>query len=269
MFIISLLLIFALGLCIGSFINVLIYRGLHGLSPYQGRSFCDHCKRQLRWFENIPLLSYLALGGKCRTCAKKISWTYPLVEFTTGLLFVWWASLGFAFFKLTQSPLTYIQPGFWLVIGLILVIIFFTDLFHGIIPDWTVVAMSLLVLTYKLYLAHSGVMQIADVWGSLLSGLVASAFFLVLYLGTKGRGIGFGDVKFAFPMGLLLGFPKSLVGFFASFLIGAIIGIGLLMYGKKKFGQTVPFGPFLILGIFVALVWGDSLWSWYLGLMAS
>lgn len=254
---------FALGLTIGSFLNVVIYRSLHGDSPYRGRSYCDHCKRQLHWFENIPLLSYIVLGGACRTCHKKIPWSYPLVEFVTGLLFLWWASLGFAFFQLTQAPFQVIQPLFWLVIGLLLVIVFFTDLMYGIIPDFSVFLLSLLTIIYRVALTLLGVMQPFDFFGTLASAVCACLFFLLLYLGTKGRGIGFGDVKFAIPMGLILGYPGILVGLFLSFVIGGVTGIVLLIVGKKKFGQTVAFGPFLITGLVISLLYGDLLWKLY------
>lgn len=254
---------FALGLTIGSFLNVVIYRSLHGDSPYRGRSYCDHCKRQLHWFENIPLLSYIVLGGACRTCHKKIPWSYPLVEFVTGLLFLWWASLGFAFFQLTQAPFQVIQPLFWLVIGLLLVIVFFTDLMYGIIPDFSVFLLSLLTIIYRVALTLLGVMQPFDFFATLASAVCACLFFLLLYLGTKGRGIGFGDVKFAIPMGLILGYPGILVGLFLSFVIGGVTGIVLLIVGKKKFGQTVAFGPFLITGLVISLLYGDLLWKLY------
>ena len=127
--------IFVLGLAIGSFVNVLIYRTLKNESPWEGRSYCDNCRRQLSWYENIPMVSYLVLGGKCRTCKKKISWTYPVVEMVTGLLFVWWGTLGFAFFQLTRSPLLYLQPLFWLFVGLV----FWFGLFVGF---WVVVVVD-------------------------------------------------------------------------------------------------------------------------------
>lgn len=259
--------VFLFGLSIGSFLNVVIYRSLHGLSPTKGRSFCDHCKRQLKWFENIPLFSFLALRGQCRTCHKKIPWSYPLVEFTTGLLFLWWASLGVAFFKLTQEPLQVLQPAFWLVIGILLVIVFFTDLLHYIIPDYTVGLLTVLTLAYRFVLVTVGIMRPVDFGLAIISSLVASSLFFLLFLATKGKGIGFGDVKFAIPMGLLLGFPKVIVGFFMSFLVGGIVGIVLLILGKKKFGQMVPFGPFLIVGLIIALVWGNHIWDWYVGLL--
>lgn len=259
---------FIFGVCIGSFLNVLIYRSLNGYSPYKGRSFCDSCKRQLHWYENIPLVSFLVLQGKCRTCKKKIPWSYPLVEFTTGLLFLWWASLGFAFFRLTQSPLQVMQPLFWLAIGIILVIVFFTDLLYGIIPDYTVGLLTIITLSYRLILVSAGIMRPVDFGLSIVSGLVAAGLFLGLFVATKGRGIGFGDVKFAIPMGIILGFPKVIVGFFLSFVIGGVLGIVLLLSRQKKFGQTVPFGPFLIAGLLISLVWGNPIWHWYMSLLS-
>lgn len=259
-----LLLMFALGLCIGSFINVVIYRTLHGDSPTRGRSYCDHCKRQLHWYENIPLLSFLALRGKCRTCHKKIDWTYPVVEFITGVLFVWWASLGLAFFNLTQFPSIFIQPLFWLIVGILLVIIFFTDLWYGIIPDFATISLGILSILYRLFLVLTDQMKTIDFIYSIISALVAFVLFFALYKGTKEKGIGFGDVKFAPVMAFLLGFPRVIVGFFSSFMVGGLVGVVLLTIGKKKFGQTVPFGPFLIIGLIIGLTYGTQLWQWYL-----
>lgn len=259
--------IFLLGLSIGSFVNVLIYRTLKGESPWFGRSYCDNCERQLNWFENIPVLSYLVLRGKCRTCKTKISWTYPLVEAITGLLFVWWATLGFAFFELTRAPLLYMQPTFWLFVGILLVVIFFADFMHGIIPDFAVIALGLASLLYRGFLVYEGAMQIADFKLALISGFVAFAFFLSLFVGTKGRGMGFGDVKFSLVMGFLLGYPKVLPGFFISFVLGGLVSMIMLAGGKKKFGQTLPFGPFLIVGLVLSLIWGNEIWGWYTSLM--
>lgn len=258
---------FVIGLCVGSFVNVVIYRTLHGMSPYKGRSICDNCKRQLTWYENIPLVSYVVLGGKCRTCKKQIDWSYPVVEFATGLLFLWWASLGVAFFRLSTFPHLYLQPAFWLVVGIILVLVFFVDWLYGIIPDFAVATLGLLTLGYRVYLVTTGVMQASDFWLSVLAGLVSGLFFLALYLGTRGKGMGFGDVKFSVVMGFLLGYPKAIVGFFVSFLIGAVVGVGVLLYKKKMRGQRVPFGPFLILGLVIALVWGEEIWRWYMGVL--
>lgn len=256
------------GVCFGSFLGVVIYRTLNGMSPYSGRSICDHCKRQLAWYENIPLLSFLALRGKCRTCHKKIDWTYPAIEFITGMLFVWWATLGFAFFHLNELPYLLIQPAFWLFVGIILIIIFVIDYLYGIIPDYSIVLLGGASLVYRLSLVISDQMKWVDFSNSLIAGLIAFLFFMGLFLVTKGKGIGFGDVKLAPVMGFLLGFPKAIVGFYLSFVLGGLVGILLLLWGKKKFGQTIPFGPFMVVGLVLGLMYGETIWLTYLKLIS-
>lgn len=260
-------LVFLLGNSIGSFIGVLIYRNLTGESPIKGRSHCDHCQRQLAWYENIPLFSFVMLGGKCRTCKKKIPWTYPLVELMSGILFVWWMSLGFLFFNLTRAPLLYVQPVFWLIMGIILLVIFFADWFYGIIPDFAVGLMALLTVLYRGYLVVEGAMKLPDFLISVVVAIAMGGAFLALYLLTRGKGMGFGDVKFAPVMAFLLGYPRALVGFFSAFLIGGLVGVGLIATGKKKWKQAIPLGPFLVMGLILALVWGEEVWRWYLGML--
>lgn len=261
--------LFAIGLAIGSFINVIIYRSVKGESPFVGRSHCDHCGKKVDWKHNIPLLSFLFLRGKCYFCHKKISWQYPLVEFITGMLFVWWFWIGKAFFFLSTPLSFYLQPTFWLIIGIILVMIFVYDLVYGIIPDYLNKIILGLSVLYRLYLTLNGEMQWSDLKSSVAAGLLLMAFFWGLYLLTKKRGFGLGDVKLAPSLGLLLGWQKTIVGMMSAFMIGALVGIVLIAVGKKKFGQTIPFGPFLVIGTVLALVWGNQIWSWYFGLVYS
>jgi len=188
-----------------------------------------------------------------------------LVELTTGLLFVWWASLGVAFFRLTQAPLTYVQPLFWLLVGLVLVLVFFTDFLYGIIPDEAVAVLAVAAIVYRVFLVASGAMKPMDLVLSLVVGLGAFLFFYGLYKVTHEKGMGFGDVKFAPVMGFLLGYPRGLVGFFLAFVVGGVVASSLLLGGKRKIGQKVPFGPFLIIGLVAALLWGENLWIWYVG----
>ena len=259
--------IFLLGLAVGSFLNVVIYRTLHGESPFEGRSRCPHCHRTIRAVDNIPLLSYLLLGGRCRSCRAYISWSYPVVELLTGVLFVWWFVAGSAIFRLTQYPFVHLQPLFWLVVGLLLVVVFFTDLLYGVIPDVIVWILGFSALLYRVLLTMGGIMQPADFWYSLVSGVGVLAFFLGLIAITRGRGMGMGDAKLAFVLGLVLGWPRIVVAIFLSFSLGALVALLLLAIGKKRFGQTLPFGPFLVVGTAIALVWGGQLWSSYLTLL--
>jgi len=264
---IALVSIFLLGLAFGSFLNVVIYRTIHGESPFVGRSHCPKCRRTIRAVDNIPLLSYLLLGGRCRYCRVKISWSYPVVEFLTAVMFVWWFMAGSLFFRLTQAPFVYIQPLFWLGVGIILLGLFFTDFLYGVIPDVLVGILGFMVFSYRLFLALFGYMQWPDFWHSIASGIGVTLFFLFLVAITRGRGMGMGDVKLGFVLGILLGWPRTLVAVFLSFIAGALVSVLLLLMGRRKFGQTIPFGPFLVMGTIASLLWGSSLWSWYMGML--
>lgn len=230
----------------------------------RGRSYCDECKAPIAWYDNIPLFSFLILRRKCRHCKTTIPWEYPAVELLTGALFVWWYVVGFTFFQLTSQPLSFIQPLFWLCVGILFLVITFTDITYMIIPDSAVILLTMAAFAYRLYLTHTGVMQGKDFWASLLTAFVFSLFFFALILITKGRGMGFGDVKLVFPLGIILGFPNSLVALFIACVSGALVGMALLWRKKKKLTGVIPFGPFLILGSVVALLWGDQLLHWYL-----
>lgn len=264
-----LLFLFAMGASIGSFLTVVIYRTWHGDSVSRGRSYCDHCKAQISAWDNIPILSFLLLRGKSRCCKKSIDWTYPVVELTTGLLFVWWGSLGFTFFSLTQTPLQVLQPFYWLVVGILLLIIFFADIMYYIIPDFASLALLILTILYRSILVLAGIMRPVDFLYAILSGLIASALFYGLYRITRRKGIGFGDVKLVAVLGLILGFPKTVPALFLAFVIGGLVASVLLVLGKKRFGQILPFGPFLILSTCISLLWGNQLWSWYWSLMGA
>lgn len=255
--------IFLFGLAIGSFLNVIIYRTLHGSSPLKGRSKCPKCKKTIRVIDNIPLLSYLFLRGRCRYCKTAISWSYPVVELLTGVLFVWWFFAGSLFFRLTQSPFTVVQPIFWLLIGILLLAIFFSDLLYGIIPNVLIGIIILAAFVYRLILWTSGIMQSNDFINSLYSAIGVLLFFLLLILLTRGKGMGMGDAKLSFAVAMILGWPRIMIAMFISFVTGAIVASVLMVLGKKKFGQTIPFGPFMVIGTLFALIWGGDLWSRY------
>lgn len=258
---------FVLGVCVGSFINVLVLRTLRGESFVTGRSHCDTCGRPLVWYELIPLLSYIALRGRCRTCQQEIDVMHPVVEFLTGALFVWWLLIGFAFFQLSSAPLVYIQPLFWLVIGTLLLIIVVIDLRAWLIPDWAILGLSFLTLGYRMTLILAGVYNPQDLARALMGAALACGFFLCLWYATRKQGIGFGDVKLIFALALLIGWPDVIVGVFSAFVIGAVVGVALLFAAGARWKSAVPFAPFLIVGTGVALLWGDSLLRWYLHLL--
>lgn len=240
-----------LGLCVGSFLNVIIHRLPKGMSVIGGRSFCPRCRKKISWFDNIPLLSFVLLAGKCRHCKKPISWRYPLVELITGILFV------LEVFRLGNlgdlGVLGVERLGIDLILVSSLIVIFFIDLEHQIIPDEIIifdVAITLILL----------ISQYPNILiSNIFVALACSGFFLALHLITKGRGMGLGDVKFAFLIGLVLGFPRVVVCFYLAFLTGAIIGIILIIARLAKFGQQIAFGPFLSLAFLVTFFAGEKI----------
>ena len=246
---IEVFLIFLLGIFVGSFLNVLIDRLPRKESFFIGRSYCESCKTALKWHDLIPLFSFIFLKTKCRYCHSPISFYYPVVELTTGFLFV---AVLFIIGGFSINFITIINLIYYLFIMSGLIVVFFVDLKYGIIPDIIIffaVIVSILYIilnTQYLILLH------------ILSALGAFLFFLLIFLVTRGRGMGFGDVKLAFLMGLFLGYPNIIVAFYTAFLTGGLISIILILLKKKKFrGSTIPFGPFLVVGTLIALFWGD------------
>ena len=248
------LLIFIFGTVIGSFLNVVIDRLPRNESIIKSRSHCEHCRRALSWPDLIPVVSYLVLRGKCRYCHVHIGYYYPIVEALTGLLFiVVTVSLmpNMLGLQLFEPRSLFIWIYFYFLISC-LVVIFFTDYKYGIIPFKVVLFASLASIVYALitpfFLNH------------MFTGLSVFAFFLLLFFITKGKGLGFGDVVYAFLMGIVLGYPKILVGLYVAFLTGAIVSLILVWTGKKKMkGGSIPFGPFLVGGTFVGLFWGQHI----------
>ncbi len=274
--------IFVFGLIVGSFLNCVIYRLETGGSFLKGRSFCPRCKHILSWRDLIPLFSFLALKGRCRYCKDKISIQYPLVEITTALLFLLIINYQLSIFNQLSiiNYQTIINVLFLFAIASFLILIFVYDLKHFLIPDKVVYSAIGVVFLYQLFkiflpadlsaiaLAKAGDFgAFMPLLNPLISGIAGCLFFLLIFLISKGKWIGFGDVKLGFLLGLFLGFPKIAVALFISYLIGAIIGIGIIFLKKGTMKTEVPFGPFLIFGTFVALFFGDFLASWYMSLI--
>ena len=253
------------GLCIGSFLNVLIDRLPRGESIF-GRSYCPYCKKKLQWRELVPLFSFILLGRKCSACRKKISWQYPIVEIATGILFLFTTyNLQLATYNLKSLLLL----GCLLFIVSSLIIIFVTDLKYMIIPNEIIYPAIVVAFLYQFLQLTTHNLQLSDfkpLAVVLLSGILASAFFLFFVLISGGKGMGIGDVKLGFLMGLFLGWSNIFAALFFAFLIGAIIGIGLILAQKKTLKSEIPFGPFLVIGTFIALFWGKELINWYFNL---
>lgn len=254
------LFLFIFGSAIGSFLNVVIDR-LVNEESVMGRSHCDYCKHKLGSFDLIPILSFFLIGRECRYCRKKISWYYPIVEFITGVMFVIiWIYLpqsflgqGLARFPSTEFLIKFVYLG----IISTLIVIFFSDLKYHIIPDQ---AQIVLFLGSLFLIPLYGPIQNVFVERVIAAILVMAPIYLLHWL-TKGKGMGFGDVKLAFIIGFMFGVKAGLLVLYFAFITGAIIGIILMLLQKRGLKSKIAFGPFMVIGILVLLFWRDQIFE--------
>jgi prepilin signal peptidase PulO-like enzyme (type II secretory pathway) len=248
--------IFILGLIIGSFLNVVILRMNTGRSVAKGRSKCMRCNTPLSWYELIPVFSFLGLRGKCKTCSTHISFQYPIVELLTGITFT--ILYGAAVTGYGFSLLAVLVFLFSATAASLLIIIFVYDIKHGIIPDMAVylfIMLALVSVAWRMFLIPGFAAGPEIVYGV----LVALPFFLLWYF-SKGKLMGFGDVKLALGMGWLLGLLGGFSAVIFAFWMGGIFGLFLLAVSRKhSMRSQVPFAPFLIAGTFIVGVWGVTL----------
>lgn len=241
----TVVILFILGAIIGSFLNVVGLRWNSGLT-LGGRSFCYRCGHELRWYELIPILSFILQMGRCRSCRAKLSWQYPSMEIFTGLIF---ATIFNFQFSILQNLLL-------AIVFCIFVVITIYDIRHKIIPDTLVYTTIILSFLVRLLSTSTG----AD-W---LAGPVLFAFFALLWVITRGRAIGFGDSKLALAIGLLLGAANGYSAGVLAFWIGAVWGVALVLKSKLfpllrggkpiTIKSEIPFAPFLILGAWLSLI---------------
>jgi len=241
---------FILGLIIGSFLNVLVYR-LRDAETLLGRSFCRHCKHQIRWYDNIPLVSFLILRGSCRDCEARISWQYPALEFVTGIIF---GLIGYFFFDpLFSSSL---RETLWLLsIMSCLLVIGAYDMRHMEIPMtmlFVSVALTLIFLVSSLF--FSGEIFLASrLWYGLLgAGAIGGFFFLLVWMSHE-TWMGWGDVWLGAVAGMIVGLPLVLPMLTLSFGLGAIIGLIAIASKKKELKSQIPFAPFLVAGVILMI----------------
>lgn len=250
--------LFIFGVVIGSFLNVLIYRVPRGRSIVRPPSSCPTCGARIRSRDNVPVLSYLLLRGKCRDCGAGISPRYPAVELLCGLLplAVYWR-FGLGPELAVLVPLAYV-----------LVVLSFIDLDERILPD----RITLPGIVVGLVVAPLA--GITTIGSSLIGAAVGGgALFLIGLLGEamfRKESMGGGDVKLAAMLGAFIGWRAVIVGLFAAFLLGAVVGVGQMLsrhgQDEQEWDHTLPFGPFIALGGFLAALWGEALIAWYQGL---
>jgi len=318
--------LFLLGLVVGSFINSIVYRVETGESVWfiggsktshpepkrsedEGspsffapraknddksrtyhltRSHCPYCKKELRWFELIPILSFVIQKGRCRSCGRKISLQYPLVELSTGILFLvifnfqfsifnQFSILNFQFINLltiNYQQLTisnFIAIIYLLLITSFLIIIFLSDLKYYIIPDKIIYPAIGIAFVYNLFQVSQpkflenlgGQASFKFLLNPLSAAFLAGGFFLALVLASGGRWMGLGDAKLGFFMGLVLGLANILVALMLAFTLGALIGIALILIKKKTLKSEIPFGTFLTFSTFIVMIFGQKMVEWY------
>ena len=256
------------GLIVGSFLTAYTYRLPLGKSVKKGRSICPNCKEKISWYDNIPLLSFLLLKGKCRRCGRKISVRYPVIELASVMGFVGIYYLLAACGSISplssnlicswQTTLGVLSLPFLLLVFSIVLMIFIIDLEKRIIPD-ELSLFGLVLVFLSLLLFNPSSLYI-----HLLAGFSAGVFLLLIHILTSGKGMGLGDVKLALFLGSLLGWPWTAVWLFGAFLTGAIVGSILILIKKISFGKQIAFGPFLILSLVITLIWGEILLKTYL-----
>lgn len=245
-----------LGLIFGSFATVVAYRVPRGDSIVTGRSKCPSCGTQIAWYDNIPLVGYLLLRGRCRSCGQAISPRYLWIELATGIS---WAVLVWRFGLSFETAI--FAAFFW-----VLVVLTAIDLEHHLLPN---------KIVYPAFVASWVALTVASILNDDFDPLKGAAFGALIFGGflftvafIAPAGMGGGDVKLAFVLGTYLGYAGgigvTLVGMFLSFLLGGVLGIALLLRGGDRKTQ-VPFGPYLALGTVLAILWGRSILDWYLG----
>ncbi|MEK9156014.1 MAG: prepilin peptidase [Patescibacteria group bacterium] len=236
-----------LGLAAGSFLNVVIARidDLHSI--WRGRSHCPNCKKNLAWYDLVPLLSFALLKARCRHCSQPISWQYPLVEAGFALVVtLLYLEFGFSWHLL-----------FYGAVFALLAVVFVYDLLRQLIPEEFAWATLGLTLLFGWYFGNMGFGQ------SLAGGLIGGGVPGLLVLVSRERWMGSGDIKIGAILGLLLGYPLVILGLFLSFVLGSVLGVGLIAFGGKKLKDALPFAPFLIVAMLLALVSGRSIINWY------
>jgi leader peptidase (prepilin peptidase)/N-methyltransferase len=260
---IDFLFVLIIGLFVGSFLNCVACRIFLEEDFVLKNSHCPNCNHRLNAVDLVPVFSYLLLKGKCRYCSEKISWQYPLAELGTGIVFVliYW-HLGFNLLEYFTGYQIWNLIYLWIVFSL-LIIAFIYDAKHYIIPDKVTFAGIIISLIWIAFSLYSGAYNMDQVLSSIYAALFSSLFFFFLWLFSKGKAMGFGDVKLVFFLGLILGVPNMIVALFFAFTVGAAMGLVLISSGDKQMKSQVPFGPFLIAGVLFALILGSQTIDWY------
>ena len=243
------------GACVGSFLNVCVYRLPRHESVAWPASRCTHCGRSLSWYENVPVVSWLVLRGRCRTCRESVSWMYPAVEIATALVFL----SGYLLYGLTALAAVRV------LFASALIVLFVTDLQHKILPNAITVPGIVVGFVCSLFVEPG--------WRDSLIGIVIGGGVLFAiaeaYYRVRGQeGLGMGDVKLLGMIGAFLGWKLVLLTLVLASFAGSVAGGLLIVSGRGNMKYALPFGTFLAVGALVAAIWGMPIVDWYLGFYA-
>ena len=233
-----------IGLALGSFLNVVIFRFRDGKSVFTGRSQCLKCFSTIRWFDLVPVISYFFLKGRCRNCKEKISPLYPVVELVTAVVLftLFWGAQETSLFLLLKAAMV-----------ATFIVVLFMDMVHFIIPDKSVLLLASLTVILKLSTSQKAFLN------PLIFALVLTSFFAIIFLVSKGRWIGFGDIKLIFVIGFLFGYPLGYLAIVVAVWIAFIFSIILLAAGKANMKTEIPFGSFLSASAIFFIIFGNEL----------
>lgn len=253
------------GILAGGLVNAFLLRTRDGLAFTFGRRKCVTCARPVALADHVPILSYLKLRGRCRRCTAVTPWQYPAVEVVLGILFAIFAvrSLtGYGVPDFVSLSPWYAEPLALFIrdaiMAMLLIPIFMFDYRASIIPDRLSVPAMIVALLMNMALG-------APATDLLLGGLAIGSFFAAQYLASRGTWVGGGDIRMGMVIGFLLGLKLGVVALLLSYVLGSLAGIYLIVSGRRHLHSHVPFGTFLVLGIFFTLLWGERLYDWYIG----
>lgn len=246
---------FIFGLCIGSFLNVCIYRLPESKSIVHPRSMCPNCGALIRFYDNIPILSYVALKGKCRHCETSISFRYPVIELMSGI---------FAVGVFLKYGITFETAIYYAFVAALLVITFI-DIDHQIIPD--VITLPGIPIFFAASFALPEITAVESILGILIGGGSLFSVAWLYHLLTKKEGMGGGDIKLLAMMGAIIGWPGVLFTIFVASAVGTVSGMLLMLKNRKTMKLAIPFGPFLAIGATAYIFFGPQLIAWYFNLL--
>lgn len=239
------------GLIFGSFLNVVIYRLPRGLSIIKPGSFCPSCNSPIKWFDNIPVISFIILGGKCRNCKKPISLRYPVVEILTAIALLLVYKKFYFSFQFFGS----------VIFAFSLIVLAFIDLENKILPDKITLSGFVFFLFYSISNPYKKILD--SLGGALVGAGSLLLIYLLYYYIRKEEGLGFGDIKMMLMVGVFLGLRKTFLTLIIASLIGSLAGLVIAIIMKKGMKYALPFGVFLSIGAFVSLLWGNEIISFY------